>query len=210
VAVASERGELIAEVAATVLLALAAVATAWSGYQASQWHGEQALASSRATATRVESARASGLANRQVQIDVATFTQWVDAYAQGDAELAAFYRQRFRDEFWPAFDRWLASRPLRNPEAASTPFALPDYRLQALADADRLEAEAAAAGEEVRTDVGRAEEYVLAVVLFAASLALAGIGARLRLFPARAAVLALGWAVFLGTVAWIATFPVSL
>ncbi len=51
---------------------------------------------------------------------------------------------------------------------------------------------------------------MLAVVLFATAIALAGIGARLRLFPVRAAVLALGWAVFLGTLAWVATFPVSL
>ena len=48
------------------------------------------------------------------------------------------------------------------------------------------------------------------MVLFATAIALAGIGARLRLFPVRVAVLAVGWAVFLGTVAWIATFPVSL
>jgi hypothetical protein len=123
--VAADRREWLAEVAATVLLALAAVATAWSGYQASQWHGEQALASSRATATRVESTRASGEANRQVQVDLATFTQWTDAFAQGDARLAAFYRARFRDEFRPAFETWLASRPLRNPEAAKTPFELP-------------------------------------------------------------------------------------
>jgi hypothetical protein len=208
--VTAERRELIAEVAATVLLALAAVATAWAGYQASQWHGEQALASSRATATRIESARASGLANRQVQVDVATFTQWLDAFAQGEGGLAAFYRRRFREEFRPAFERWIASRPLRNPEAASTPFALPEYRLAAAGYADRLEAEAEAAGEDVRTDVGRAEEYVLAVVLFATAIALAGIGARLRLFPIRVAVLAVGWAVFLGTVAWLATFPVSV
>jgi hypothetical protein len=206
----AERGELIAEIAATVLLALAAVATAWAGYQASQWHGEQALASSRATATRIESARASGLANRQVQVDVATFTQWLDAFAREEAGLAAFYRRRFRDEFRPAFERWIASRPLRNPAAASTPFALPEYRLAAAEEADRLEARAGAAGEEVRADVGRAEEYVLAAVLFATAIALAGIGARLRLFPVRVAVLAIGWALFLGTVAWLATFPVSL
>jgi hypothetical protein len=206
----AERGELIAEIAATVLLALAAVATAWAGYQASQWHGEQALASSRATATRIESARASGLANRQVQVDVATFTQWLDAFAREEAGLAAFYRRRFRDEFRPAFERWIASRPLRDPAAASTPFALPEYRLAAAEEADRLEARAGAAGEEVRADVGRAEEYVLAAVLFATAIALAGIGARLRLFPVRVAVLAIGWALFLGTVAWLATFPVSL
>lgn len=207
---AADRREWLAEVAATVLLALAAVATAWSGYQASQWHGEQALASSRATATRVESTRAAGEANRQVQVDVATFTQWTDAFAQGDARLAAFYRARFRDEFRPAFERWLASRPLRNPEAAKTPFELPEYRLQASEDADRLEAEAEAAGEEVRTDVERAERYVLAVVLFATAIALAGIGARMRLFPIRAAVIAVGWAVFLGAVGWLATFPVDV
>ena len=205
-----DRQEWVVEVAATVLLALAAVATAWSGYQASQWHGDQALASGRATATRVESARASGLASRQVQIDVATFTQWVDAYAQGENELAAFYRQRFRAEFRPAFERWAASRPLQNPEAAPTPFTLPEYQLEALQEADRLEAEAAAAGEEVKTDVERAEQYVLAVVLFATALALSGIAARLRLFPVRLALLAVAWAVFIGGVAWVATFPVSV
>lgn len=205
-----QRREWIAEIAATVLLALAAVATAWSGYQASQWHGEQALAQSRATAMRIESARASGEANRQVQVDVATFTQWIDAYAQGQPALASFYRSRFRDEFRPAFDRWLASRPLRNSEAAKTPFALPEYRLGAVEDAERLEAEAEAAGDEVRTDVERAERYVLAVVLFATAIALAGIGARLRLFPVRAVVLAVGWAVFFGSLGWLASFPVDL
>jgi hypothetical protein len=208
--VTAERREWTAEIAATVLLALAAVATAWAGYQASQWHGEQALAASRATATRVESTRASDEANRQVQVDVAAFTQWVDAVAQEEPRLAAFYRGRFRDEFRPAFDRWLASRPLRNPEAPKTPFALPEYRLQATQEADRLQADAEEAGGEVRTDVERAEDYVLAVVLFATAIALAGIGARLRLFPIRATVIAVGWTVFIGTVAWLATFPVSL
>jgi hypothetical protein len=33
------------EIGATVLLALAAVATAWSSYQAARWNGEQAKAS---------------------------------------------------------------------------------------------------------------------------------------------------------------------
>jgi len=50
-----------AELVATVLLSLAAVATAWSGYQATRWNGEQAKASSRTNAIRVEAARAQGL-----------------------------------------------------------------------------------------------------------------------------------------------------
>ncbi len=204
-----ERRELVVELTATVLLALAAVATAWSGYQASKWHSDQALAAGRANAFRVESARASGEANRQVQIDVATFTEWVDARAQGDTPLAAFYRTRFRDEFRPAFERWLASRPFTNPDAAATPFALPEYRLAAQDEADRLEAAATAATETVKEDVERADRYVLAAVLFATALALAGIGGRLRLLLPRAVVLGLGCVVFLGGVAWVATFPVS-
>jgi hypothetical protein len=66
-----ERVERWVQVVATVLLALAAVATAWAGYQASRWHGEQAVAGAKANAARLESARASGVANRQAQIDVA-------------------------------------------------------------------------------------------------------------------------------------------
>ena len=38
------------EIVATVLLAVAAVATAWSSYQANRWNGEQAKAASRANA----------------------------------------------------------------------------------------------------------------------------------------------------------------
>ena len=84
------------ETLSAVVLALATVATAWSGYQASRWNGEQAKSFSRANATRIESTRASELANAQTQIDVATFTQWVDAYAQEQTELADFYYERFR------------------------------------------------------------------------------------------------------------------
>ncbi len=77
------------ELAATVLLAVAAVATAWSSYQATRWNGEQAKTASRVNKTRIEAATASGLANAQQQVDVATFMQWVDAYARQETELVA-------------------------------------------------------------------------------------------------------------------------
>jgi hypothetical protein len=164
------------EVVATVLLALATVATAWSGYQASRWNGEQAKAFSRANAARIESTRASGLADAQTQIDVATFTQWVDAYALERTELAEFYLERFGEKFKPAVDAWIATRPLRNPDTPLTPFAMPEYSLEARAEAGRLEAEADAEAwsAKARTNVQRATNYVLGVVLFAAVLFFAG------------------------------------
>ena len=204
-----ERADHWLALVSTVLLALAAVATAWSGYQASQWHGEQALAFSSASASRVESTRASSEANRNVEIDVATFTQWIDARALGRTELADFYRERFRPEFRPAFEAWLATRPLVTPGAPPTPFAMPEYQLEAVAEADALEARAAASAEEARRDIERADDYVLAVVLFATALFFAGISTRLPTPGARAVILGLGCVVFLGTVGWLATFPTT-
>src|SRR5262245_7090402 len=129
-----------AEVLSTLLLALAAVGTAWSSYQASRWQGQQALAGGRATAARVEANRVAGVANRQIQVDVATFIAWVDAYSARDTELSSFYFRRFRDEFKPAVNAWIATRPLKNPKAPLTPFAMPQYRSSALTEADALEA----------------------------------------------------------------------
>jgi hypothetical protein len=198
------------DLVAAVLLALATVATAWSGYQASRWNGEQAKAFSRASALRIESAKAADLANAQSQVDVATFIQWVDAYARDDAELTDFYFRRFRAEFKPAVEAWIATRPLRNPDAPLTPFAMPVYRVAAREEAERLEAQAEALSAQARTNVQRATNYVLGVVLFAAALFFAGMSARLAAPRLRRILLAFAVVLFVGAVAWIATFPVSI
>ena len=198
------------ELAATVLLTVAAVATAWAAYQSARWHGQQAESQSASIAARVESTRAANVANRQAQIDVALFTQWVDAYARNETELASFYRKRFRAEFEPAFEAWVATKPRENRDAPLSPFAMPQYKLAASAQADRLEAQAAAASQRVGTFIQRADNYSLAVVLFAASLFFAGISTRLHSPTPRMVVLGLGYALFLGSLIWIATFPVSL
>jgi hypothetical protein len=195
---------------ATVLLALAAVATAWSSYQASKWNGEQAKAAGRTNAVRIEAARAAGLASSQTQVDVATFIQWVDATAHDDDQLAEFYVDRFRDEFRPAFEAWLATDPLNDPGAPPTPFAMDEYRLQATADAERLDAESERMSALVRKDIERSTNYVLGVVMFAVALFFAGMSTKFSSPAARKTLVIAGCVVFLGAAAWIATFPVSL
>ena len=88
---------------------------------------------------------------------------------------------------------------------------MPQYKLAATAKADRLDA----AGCRVSPRrcgrfIQRADNYSLAVVLFAASLFFAGISTRLRSPGADASFSGSASALFLGTVIWIATFPVSL
>jgi ABC-type nickel/cobalt efflux system permease component RcnA len=208
--VEANRSERWLELVSTVLLALATVATAWAAYQSRQWTGEQAQGYSHATATRIAENRSAALANRQVQIDVATFIQWVDAHARHDDVLADFYRARFRDEFKPAFAAWLATKPFTSPQAPPTPFAMPRYRLRSAVEADRLEQTAAANSQHAKAANENADNYMLAVVLFASSLFFAGISVKLDTVRARAALLGLGCVVFLGTLVWALTLPVHV
>jgi hypothetical protein len=198
------------ELVATVLLSVAAVATAWSGYQSTRWNEEQTQAAARANALRIHATQAAGLANTQTEIDVASFTQWVNAYAQHQTELANFYYKRFRAEFRPAVIAWVDTKPLKNPTAPLTPFAMPQYKLAERAKADRLDAQAELNSAEMRRDIQRASNYVLGVVLFATSLFFAGMSTKLTAPRLRIALLVVGSVVFIATVIWIATSPVSV
>jgi hypothetical protein len=198
------------ELASALLLAVAAVATAWAAYQARQWTGEQSQAYSRGTAARIAENRAAALAGRQEQIDIATFIQWLDARAQHMPALARFYRVRFRPELQPAFTAWRSSRPFTNPDAPKTPFALPQYRLKAAAQAQALERSAAAASADAAAANAHADNYMLAVVLFATALFFAGISMKLQTTRIRAAVLAMGGVICVAALIWMLTFPVHL
>ena len=198
------------EVGATVLLAFAAVATAWSSYQATRWNGEQAKTSGSVNKTRILAARAAGLANAQQQVDVATFMQWVDSYARGEDKLVSFYRKRFRPEFTPAFNAWIATKPLKTKGAPLTPFAMPQYRLAARDEANTLDATAEKLSAEVRRNIQRSSNYVLGVVLFAVSLFFAGMSTKLTAPGLRKTMLVIGYVLFVGTAVWIATSPISV
>ena len=205
-----ERRSKRVETFATVLLAVAAVATAWASYQAAQWRGEQASHSSKSTAARIQASSASTHAGQLATIDVAMFTQWIDATEAGKAQLADFYRARFRDEFTPAFDAWLATKPLTNADAPPTPFAMPEYQLSDNKEAERLNSVAQAESAAASTAIDRSDNYMLAVVLFAVSLFFAGISTKLQSLRNREILLALGGLLFLGTFIWVVTIPARL
>jgi hypothetical protein len=198
------------EIFATLLLALAAVATAWSSYQANRWNGEQVKAGSRTNGLRIEAARAQGLSETETEVDVATFIQWVDAHANTDVALQEFYEERFRPEFRVAFDAWIATDPFEKPDAPPTPFKMPEYQTAAKAEVARLDAASAASSEVVQRNIQRSANYVLGVVLFAVTLFFAGVSTKLGERSLRIALLSLGWVIFAGTVIWLATFPVSI
>jgi hypothetical protein len=198
------------ELLVTVILVFAAVATSWSGYQATRWHGEQAADTARTAAIRFEAARATERANAETEVDVATFIAWVDADRTGRDDLARIYEDRFRPEFRTAFEAWTATQPFTDSSAPGTPFAMPEYEVASRVRAERLDVEAAASATQVSTDIQRASNYVLTVVLYSVVLFFAGMSTKLRNRRLRVAMGLAALLLMLGTVIWTATFPVSL
>ena len=185
----TRREERLLELVATVILALATLGTAWSGYQATRWSGVQAADYVTASGARVEATKASTTAGQDRLFDSQVFSQWLDAYHAADPELATLYERRFRAEFRPAFDAWLASDPFTNPEAPPGPLYMPEY---VSADAQRsaeLEAQAAAMFEAGQQANETSDQYVLNTVFLASALFLAGIAGRFEWRAARIAIL---------------------
>src|SRR5206468_6864065 len=174
------------ELVSTILLAVAAVATAWSTFQSTRWRGEQTADYSKATAARIQSSEASTRAGQLTQVDIATFIQWVNASVAGDQKLADFYRRRFRAEFRPAFGAWLATHPRTNRSAPLTPFAMPQYRVAEAVKSQQLNTAAGTYADTAGTANQRSYNYVLAVVLFSSSLFFTGISTKLRSLRQRA------------------------
>ena len=162
------------EVGATILLSVSALGTSWAGYQASLWSGSQIELSYDASAIRTRATRAATKAGLERTVDVALFMSWLEAYARHDTVYAEFLEHRFRREFIPAFEAWMATKPAKTPNAPLTPFAMPQYRLVADDSAlqlDRLADKAADLGVAANRN---GDAYVLDAVLFATAMVFGG------------------------------------
>ena len=87
---------------------------------------------------------------------------------------------------------------------------MPQYKLEATEESERLSAEAEIFARRMRRDIQRASNYVLGVVLFASSLFFAGMSTKLASRRLRVLMLSIGCAVFVLTAVWIVTSPVSI
>ena len=187
---APDRRERVLELIAVVILAVATLATAWSGYQATRWSGVQSRDYMSASGLRVESTKAYTRAGQNLLFDSQVFSQWLNAYAVGNTALATIYERRFRAEFRPAFEAWLATDPLHNPAAPAGPLYMPQYVSADAQKSDELEQQAVTTFESGQQASETGDTYVLNTVFLASALFLAGIASRFAWRPARLAILA--------------------
>src|SRR6476659_4120118 len=121
--------ERILEFVAVLLLSVATVCIAWSGYQAAKWSGHQAQHYAEASAARAQATQASTLGGQQRIQDLLNFNRWLEVSTDGNEKLAQLYQRRFRPEFVPAFNAWEAEDPINNVDAVASPLLVPEYKV---------------------------------------------------------------------------------
>jgi hypothetical protein len=201
------RWEEVLEILEVLLLAAAAIATAWSGYQAAKGDGQQSVLYSDASVARVQANTAATLGQQRLAADGAMFSAWLEARAANDAGLQAMLVRRFSPEYRTAFAAWLDTEPFTNPDAPPGPGYMPEYHNPQMEQAEQLN-EQAATLEEAGTEARHtAEEYVRATVLFALVLFLVAVGQRFRLRGVRIATMAMAFGLLAYGLYNLATLP---
>ena len=203
----SRRREGLLEVAEAVLLAVVAIATAWSGYQTGKWDGLQASLYSLANKYRVEGDSANTLSGQQRLYDNTTFGFWLSAKAQGNEADARLFERRFRPEYRPAFNAWIALDPLNNPKAPPGPVFMPQYRNAQAERAAAKEHQASEAFEEGSHAREQGDRYLRNTVLLATVLFLTALAQKFRLHSVRLGLLVLCGVLLVIALVFIVTYP---
>jgi hypothetical protein len=176
------------EILEAVLLAIVAIVTALSGYQAARWDGESAKEYATSSRLRTEANGTQLTANQTLIYNAGNFTAWLQAYAQHEKYLQSLLERRFTPEYKIAFDAWLALDPFHNSTAPAGPRYMPEYKDPLTEKAVELNKEASHAfdlGVEYRAT---GEHYVRITVVLAAVLFLIAIGQRFKVRGVRYSV----------------------
>jgi hypothetical protein len=203
----NDRGDRAVEIVEVVVLAIVAIATAWSGYQAARWDGRQAHDYGDSSRLRFEAGEASTLGGQQRLMDVSTFNTWIQAYQEGNNDLAALYERRFSPEYEVAFDAWLKTDPFNDPNAPPGPAYMPEYH-NALNDrATELNHEATTLFNEGTEARETADRYVRQTVLLATVLFLVAVEQRFRFRVVRGLATALAAVIMVVALVGVLTLP---
>ena len=183
----------VIEIIEALILALVAVATAWSGYQAAHWAGKRAEQYSKASRLRVTAEGFATLAGQERIYDSDTFNSWIAAKLDGKAQTAEFFERRFRDEYRPAFAAWLKVDPFNNAQAPAGPIFMPEYHNAKHEQFLSLSQQASEVADQGTQSGEIGDEYVRITVLLATVLLITAIGQRFRFRAVRIGFMILAW-----------------
>ncbi len=197
----------ILEILEAILLAIVAVSTALSGYQAAKWDGVSGRDYATASRLRVQAEQVSLTSNQQLIYNSGNLDSWLQAKTVGNAKLAAILARRFTPNYAAAFFYWLKTDPLTNPSAPPGPRYMPQYRDPLTAQATALSAQSTQAYDHGVGSRDTADEYVRLTVILAAVLFLVAVGQRFRIRRVRLAVLGIAGALIVYCAVLLLIYP---
>jgi hypothetical protein len=195
------------ELIEAAVLAIVAVATAWSGYQATKWDAFSDENYSLASRANVLAQEKATLAGQDRLYDIVTFNGWVAAENAGNKKLTALFEHRFRPEYAVAFRAWQKLDPLNNPSAPAGPLFMPEYSSASAQESKKLIEEGKSYFDKAVTTRENGDHYVKITVFLATVLLLTALGQRFEMFAPRLIVLTIAFLLLTISTFWIVTFP---
>jgi hypothetical protein len=203
----SKRRIQTVEILEALLLAIVAIATALSGFQAALFDGESAKEYATSSRLRSESVEKHLESNQVAAYDANTLNSWLQAEVAGDEELMAVLGNRFTPEYAEAFEAWVELDPLNNPDAPAGPRFMPEYEDPLAEEAKELAAEATHAFDLGVSTRLTGEKYVRVTVILAVVLFLIAIGQRFKVRRVRNSVNAVAGVLIVYCVYLIIVYP---
>ena len=195
------------EILEAILLAIVAIATALSGFQAALFDGESAKEYATSSRLRVEAQSALLTANQQLIASSATFTAWLQAYEANDEQLMQLLERRFLPNYKEAFDQWVELAPWTASDTPPGPAYMPGYEDPLTEKAAELNKEATHAFDLGVSTRLTGEKYVRITVILAAALFLIAIGQRFKIRGVRYSVNTVAGVLILYCVVLLVTYP---
>jgi hypothetical protein len=199
----------VVELIEAIILALVAVTTAWSGYQAARWDAKQSVLYGRSLRLRVEGQTQDVEANQAKQYNASTVVEWLRAESHGETKLADFFERRMLPEFRSAFEAWKKTDPLHNPNAPIGPAMMPEYRDARGEEAAKKNREATDLFEQGTRAREIGDAYVRMTVGLATVLFLTAMSQRFRSHRIRVMLVAIAFALLCFPLWHILTLPRS-
>jgi hypothetical protein len=173
-----ERWHTVVEVVEVIVLAIVAVATAYSGFQAARWDAEEAHRYGESSTLYTSAAMERTAGVQVLAADAATFTAWLQAHYENNPQLKEDLEHRFSPDYQVAFDAWLRTDPFTNDDAPVGPATMPEYHNRLADEADETTTEADRIFDSGHEAAHQAENYVRNTVLFAMVLFLVAMAQR--------------------------------
>jgi len=203
----TERRDRIISVVEAIVLSLVAVVAAYSGFAAAKWGTESSVSLARASALRTKSSRADLEALVTRTQDSVSFNAWFTALVAGHASAQQLAIRRMRPGYRVAFNAWLATDPIHNPNAPPGPAYMPQYVIPQQQQAAAYDRAADAAFTRGENAGGTSDNYVRDTVFLATVLFLVGISSHFSLRQARYALVGIAIVLFVFSVVQLAGLP---